>query len=57
MMSTSVNTLQLVGIIRLILHGGENGGAATIAEDTERMSAGVVADDFTFALFGACTAP
>lgn len=44
---------------RLILHGGENarGWAATIAEDTGRMSAGVVADDFTFALFGACTAP
>jgi len=44
---------------RLILHGGENGRgwAATIAEDTGRMSAGVVADDFTFALFGACTTP
>jgi hypothetical protein len=44
---------------RLILHGGENGRgwAATIAEDTGRMSAGVVADHFTFALFGACTAP
>jgi hypothetical protein len=44
---------------RLILHGGENGRgwAATIAEDTGRMSAGVVADDFTFALFGACMTP
>jgi hypothetical protein len=44
---------------RLILHGGENGRgwSATIAEDTGRMSAGVVADDFTFALFGACTTP
>ena len=44
---------------RLILHGGENGRgwAATIAEDTGRMSAGVVADDFTFALFGACVTP
>jgi hypothetical protein len=44
---------------RLILHGGENGRgwAATIAEDTGRMSAGVVADDFAFALFGACTTP
>jgi hypothetical protein len=44
---------------RLILHGGENGRgwAATIAEDTGRMSAGVVAEDFTFALFGACTTP
>ena len=44
---------------KLILHGGENGRgwAATIAEDTGRMSAGVVADEFTFALFGACTTP
>lgn len=44
---------------RLILHGGENGRAwsATIAEDTGRMSAGVIAEDFTFALFGACTTP
>jgi hypothetical protein len=44
---------------RLILHGGENGRgwAAAIAHDTGRMSAGVVADDFTFALFGACTTP
>jgi len=44
---------------RLILHGGENGRgwAATIAEDSGRMAAGVVADEFTFALFGTCTAP
>jgi len=44
---------------RLILHGGENGRgwAATIAENTGRMAVGVVAEDFTFALFGACTAP
>jgi len=44
---------------RLILHGGENGRgwAATIAEDTGRMSAGVVADEYTFALFGACALP
>jgi hypothetical protein len=44
---------------RLILHGGENGRgwSATIAEDTGRMSAGVVGDDFTFALFGTCTTP
>jgi hypothetical protein len=44
---------------RLILYGGENarGWSATIAEDTARMSAGLVADEFTFALFGACTAP
>jgi hypothetical protein len=44
---------------RLILHGGENGRgwAAAIAHDTGRISAGVVADDFTFALFGACTTP
>jgi hypothetical protein len=44
---------------RLILHGGENGRgwAATIAESSGRMSAGVVADEFAFALFGACTTP
>jgi hypothetical protein len=44
---------------RLILQGGENGRgwSATIAEETGKMSAGVVADDFTFALFGACTNP
>lgn len=44
---------------RLILHGGENGRgwSAAIAEDTGRMSAGVVAEDFTFALFGSCTNP
>jgi hypothetical protein len=44
---------------RLILQGGENGRgwSATIAEDTGRMAAGVVADDFSFALFGACTTP
>ena len=44
---------------RLILHGGENGRgwAATIAESTGRMAAGVVADEFAFALFGACTTP
>ena len=44
---------------RLILHGGENGRgwAATIAEDSGRMAAGVVADDFTFNLFGTCTTP
>lgn len=42
---------------RLILHGGENGRswAATIAEDTGRMAAGIMADDFSFALFGTCT--
>lgn len=44
---------------RLILQGGENGRgwSATIAEGTGKMSAGVVADDYTFALFGACTNP
>ena len=41
---------------RLILQGGENGRgwSATIAEATGRMSAGIVADEYTFALFGAC---
>jgi hypothetical protein len=44
---------------RLILHGGENGRgwAATIGEDSGRMAAGIVADDFTFNLFGTCTTP
>ena len=44
---------------RLLLPGGENGRgwSAAIAEDTGRLSAGVVADKFTFALFGACTTP
>ena len=44
---------------RLILHGGENGRgwAATIAESSGRMSAGVVGDEFAFTLFGACTTP
>lgn len=44
---------------RLILHGGENGRgwAATIAEDSGRMAAGVVADDFASTLFGTCTTP
>ncbi len=44
---------------RLLLHGGENGRgwAATIAEDTGHMSAGVVGDEYTFALFGACALP
>jgi hypothetical protein len=43
----------------LILQGGENGRgwSATIAEDTGRMTAGVVDTDVAFALFGACTAP
>ena len=42
---------------RLILHGGENGRgwAATVAEDTGRMTAGIVTDAFAFTLFGACT--
>jgi hypothetical protein len=55
--SQIMSTTRLDG--RLILHGGENGRgwAATIAEDSGRMAAGVVADDFTFALFGTCTAP
>lgn len=44
---------------RLILNGGENGRgwAATIAEDTGRMAAGIVAEDFTLAIFGTCTSP
>ena len=44
---------------RLILHGGENGRGwtATVAEDTGRMSAGIVTDTFAFNIFGACTTP
>ena len=34
-----------------------DGSAATIAEETGRMSASTVADEFTFALLGACTTP
>jgi hypothetical protein len=47
-MTTSMRRLgrSVVGLTVLVL-----------AEDTGRMSAGVVADHFTFALFGACTAP
>src|SRR5262245_53982880 len=39
---------------RLVLHGGENGRgwAATIAQSNGHMSAGVVADEYAFALFG-----
>jgi hypothetical protein len=42
---------------RLVLHGDENGRgwAATVAEDTGRMSAGIVTDEFAFNLFGTCT--
>jgi len=44
---------------RLVLTGGENGRgwAATVAEDTGRLSAGIVTDAFAFTLFGACTTP
>jgi len=44
---------------RLILYGGENGRGwtATVAENTGHMSAGVVGDEYTFALFGACMMP
>jgi len=44
---------------RLILHGGENGRgwAATVAEDTGLMTAGIVTDTFAFNIFGACTTP
>ena len=44
---------------RLILQGGENGRgwAATVAEDTGRMTAGIVTDTFAFNILGACTTP
>ena len=53
------HTAQFPSLLRVNLHGGENGRgwAATIAEETGRMAASVVADEFTFALFGACTTP
>ena len=56
--STEIRSAARLGA-RLILQGGENGRgwSATIAEDTGRMSAGIVADDFAFALFGSCTTP
>ena len=42
---------------KLVLYGGENGRgwAATVAEDTGRMSAGIVTDEYAFTLFGTCT--
>ena len=41
---------------KLVLYGGENGRgwAATVAEDTGRMSAGIVTDEYAFNLFGTC---
>jgi hypothetical protein len=44
---------------RLILTGGEHGRgwAATVAEESGRMSAGIVTDTFAFNMFGACTTP
>jgi len=43
----------------LILQGGENGRgwSATINEDSGRMAAALIDDDYTFSLFGACTNP
>ena len=43
----------------LILQGGENGRgwSATIHEDTGRMAAAIVENDYTFSIFGACTVP
>jgi hypothetical protein len=43
----------------LILQGGENGRgwSATIDEETGRMAAAVVDNDYTFSLFGGCTLP
>jgi hypothetical protein len=43
----------------LILQGGENGRgwSATIDEETGRMAVAVVEDDYTFSLFGTCSAP
>ena len=44
---------------QLILQGGENGRgwSATIDEETGGMAVGIVDNDYTFSLFGACTLP
>jgi len=43
----------------LILQGGENGRgwSATVDQETGRMAAAIVDNDYTFSLFGACTIP
>jgi len=43
----------------LILQGSENGRgwSATVDEETGRMAAAVVDNDYTFSLFGSCTIP
>ena len=44
---------------QLILQGGENGRSwsATISEDSGRMAAALIDNDYTFSLFGACAIP
>jgi len=44
---------------QLILQGSENGRgwSATIDEETGRMAVGLVDNDYTFSLFGACSLP
>jgi len=43
----------------LILHGSENGRGwnVTIDEESGRMAAAIVENDYTFSLFGTCTLP
>lgn len=43
----------------LILHGSENGRGwnATIDEETGRLAAAIVENDYTFSIFGVCTLP
>ena len=55
--SPLVNTMRVDG--ELILQGGENGRSwsATINEDSGRMAAALIDDDYTFSLFGVCTLP
>ena len=55
--SPLVNVMHVDG--ELILQGGENGRgwSATINEDSGRMAAALVDNDYTFSLFGACTVP
>jgi hypothetical protein len=44
---------------QLILQGGENGRgwSATIEEETGRMAAAIVDNDYIFSIFGGCTIP
>jgi hypothetical protein len=61
--SAGAKTSQLKNVSRvdgeLILQGGEHGRgwSATIDEESGRMAAAVVDNDYIFSVFGACTIP